>query len=167
MDTKEIIQYELKKLSDDELISTYKKHDLKMYTEEFFELCAEELKKRNIALEGLGIEKEDNQEKIIFCANCGAKIYSDSNFCPKCGKDIKQNNVSHISQEIQNTKSIGHYAFEGGVIGFICVFGGCAILGSMSEGVNGMYGGMVLGFLPALLAGCFGALIGLGIKKRV
>lgn len=32
----------------------------------------------------------NNSDKINFCVNCGERLTTQSNFCPKCGKPIKQ-----------------------------------------------------------------------------
>ncbi|GEL39341.1 hypothetical protein LPA06_21920 [Lacticaseibacillus paracasei subsp. tolerans] len=47
----------------------------------------------------------NNSDKINFCVNCGERLTTQSNFCPKCGKPIKQiksvsNNASGMRLDV-------------------------------------------------------------------
>lgn len=47
----------------------------------------------------------NNSDKINFCVNCGERLTTQSNFCPKCGKPIKQlKSVSNNASGMQLTQ---------------------------------------------------------------
>ena len=36
---------------------------------------------------------------MTFCSSCGNEIPSESNFCPKCGKQLGETNVSNLTKK--------------------------------------------------------------------
>ncbi|WP_260213925.1 endonuclease Q family protein [Lacticaseibacillus paracasei] len=57
----------------------------------------------------------NNSDKINFCVNCGERLTTQSNFCPKCGKPIKQiKSVSNNASGMRGCKLIPETTFKRG-----------------------------------------------------